>query len=218
MTNGAPPDSGDRNSEAHQSVFARELHGRERWWREDELVNQRITWLLTMQAVIGTAYGFVRYRIAEIMYWNLQKGPPDVDAVRYLDVLRLFAVCLVTIGIVGSVVSFAGICAAHHAQRTLQQQYSDTALEVSSLTTGLGHLTALATPLLFICAWLAAAFLFRQPCECEKVTHAPPYDTSSSDCAIQKRHLPQPRGIFAMPAGSERNPASTFSYSGRLFA
>jgi hypothetical protein len=43
-------------------------HTQERWWQEDELVNQRTTWLLTTQGVLGTAYGFLVYRIAEVKY------------------------------------------------------------------------------------------------------------------------------------------------------
>jgi hypothetical protein len=158
MSNGSQADLEER-----RLAFEKEMHGRERWWREDELVNQRTTWLLTTQAVLGTAYGFVRYRIAEIAHRNLAKVPFDFDADRYLDTLRLFASFVVGIGIVGSVVSLAGIYAAHHAQKTLQQQYSDT-LGVSSLTTRMGHWAALATPLLFIFAWSMAAILFRQTC------------------------------------------------------
>lgn len=149
--------------EERRLAFEKEVHGRERWWREDELVNQRTTWLLTTQAVLGTAYGFVRYRIAEITHRNLDKLPSEFNAGPYLDTLRLFASCLVAIGIVGSLVTFAGIYAAHRAQRSLQQQYT-VSLGVTTFTTCLGHVTALATPFLFIVAWGVAAFMFRQTC------------------------------------------------------
>ena len=155
--------TGPQSDFERQLAFEKEIHGRERWWREDELVNQRTTWLLTTQAVLGTAYGFVRYRIAEIMHRNPAKELFDFDAGPYLDTLRLFASCLVAIGIVGSVVSFVGIYAAHQAQKALQRQYRKS-LGVSVHTTRLGHLTALATPSLFIIAWGLAAFIFRQKC------------------------------------------------------
>lgn len=144
-------------------AFEKEVHGRERWWREDELINQRTTWLLTTQAVLGTAYGFVRYRIAELTHQNLAKGLPDFDLKPYLETLRVFATCLVTIGIVSSLVTLMGIFAAQWAQKFLQKQYGRH-LGVNPLTTRLGHLTALATPSLFIIAWAWAAFLFRQAC------------------------------------------------------
>lgn len=142
-------------------VFDRERHARERWWREDELVNQRTTWLLTTQAVLGTAYGFVRYRIAEIAHRNPDKIPYDYDADRYLETLGLFAGCLVAIGMVGSIVSFFGIWAAHRAQKALQAHYTEFNLGVSPSTTRMGHWTARSTPLLFIIAWGFAFIIFR---------------------------------------------------------
>lgn len=140
-------------------AFEEEVHGRERWWREDELINQRTTWLLTTQAVLGTAYGFVRYRIAELTHQNLAKSLADFKLEPYLDTLRLFAHCLVAIGIIGSMVTLIGILAAHQAQRALQRQYRRP-LGVTNLTTFLGHFTALATPALFIIAWALAACWF----------------------------------------------------------
>lgn len=142
-------------------MFDRERHARERWWREDELVNQRTTWLLTTQAVLGTAYGFVRYRIAEITHWDFAKGPIDYVAGPYLETLGLFAYYLVCIGITGSSVSFVGILAAHQAQRSLRRQFPEFSLGVTPFVTLVGHMTALATPFLFIVAWSVAMYLFK---------------------------------------------------------
>ena len=175
--------------EERRLAFDRERHARERWWREDELVNQRTTWLLTTQAVLGTAYGFVRYRIAEITHRNLAKTPYDYDPDRYLDTLRLFANCLVAIGIVGSIVSLIGIYAAHQAQRALQRHYGDY-LGVSPTTTLMGHWTALATPLLFIVAWAMAFIVFL--CNCQSVPQCPAAQAPAPVSAPAPAPLPSP--------------------------
>src|SRR6185312_17423895 len=46
--------------------FERECHARDRWWQEDRLINQRLTWLLTSHGVIGAGYAWLKHRISEI--------------------------------------------------------------------------------------------------------------------------------------------------------
>ncbi len=144
-------------TEAKQSLALEiEKQAHERWWREDELVNQRMTWLLTTQGVLGTAFGFILYRIAEVNY--AQEDPPKIDPSSYVDILTLLAKFLVAIGIVSSVMSGIGILAACLAQHSLRKQCGKF-LGVTLWTTWMGHLVALFTPILFIFAWNNGAML-----------------------------------------------------------
>jgi hypothetical protein len=130
-------------------------HAHDRWWQEDELVNQRTTWLLTTQGVLGTAYGFLLYRIAEVKYTvELQE---KLEAGLYIDALTTLANIVALIGSGSAFVSFIGILAACIAQHSLSKLYRKN-LGVTKLTTWTGHAVAAATPLLCILAW---AYLWR---------------------------------------------------------
>jgi hypothetical protein len=115
-----------------------------------------MTWLLTTQGVLGTAFGFMLYRIAEVNY--ALDDPPKFDPSNYVDILSLLAKFLVAIGIVSSVMSFIGILAACLAQHSLRKQCGKF-LGVTLWTTWMGHLVALFTPILFIFAWNNGAML-----------------------------------------------------------
>ena len=131
-----------------------EEHGRQRWWHEDGLVNQRITWLLTTQGVVAGAYGFLVYRICGVAFGAAESMPTgDVDG--YLAMLSRYAGLLVIIGIVTSFVSFAGTAAACLAQYLIARKYQ-FGTGVSAFTTLLGWCTALATPVLCMVAWTIA--------------------------------------------------------------
>ncbi len=139
--------------------FEIEKHARERWWHEDNLVNQRTTWLLTTQGVLGTAFGFVKYRIAELSFRAIDK-PVEFKLPDYVETLRVFADCLTAIGLVSALAAWAGIYAAHRAQRALQASHGPY-LGVTEHTTRLGYAVGLSTPMLCIVAWLVALSLFR---------------------------------------------------------
>lgn len=143
-----------------QSHFDFEIqkHAHERWWHEDELVNQRTTWLLTTQGVLGTAYGFVRYRIAEVKYRSLEL-PQNSDSSLYVDTLSMFSKFLATIGVGSSLMSLLGIFAACLAQNALRQQCGSY-LGVTERTTMIGQFVAISTPVLCICAWIVACVYF----------------------------------------------------------
>jgi hypothetical protein len=125
-------------------------HAHERWWQEDELVNQRTTWLLTTQGVLGTAYGFLLYRIAEVRYTlELQE---KLEAGRFVDELERLAGIVAIIGIGSSGMSFMGILAACIAQHCLSRLHGNI-LGVNKWTTVAGQAVAVFTPLLCIGAW-----------------------------------------------------------------
>ncbi|MBD8528425.1 MULTISPECIES: hypothetical protein [unclassified Massilia] len=132
-----------------------EKHAHERWWQEDELVNQRTTWLLTTQAVLGTAYGFLLYRIAEVRYSFAD--PPVANAAHYIDVLLMLTHFLAVIGIGSATMSMAGIFAACRAQYALRN--NSPFLGVTPGTTAVGQLVAVGTPVLFIMAWIGSFLL-----------------------------------------------------------
>jgi hypothetical protein len=143
-------DEPDPGPESSSLQFEIKKHAHERWWREDELVNQRMTWLLTTQGVLGTAFGFILYRIAEVNY-SLE-SPPKLYTVHYVNILSLFSNFLVAIGIGSSFMSFMGILAACLAQYSLRKQCGDF-LGVTVWTTWMGHLVAVFTPILCVIAW-----------------------------------------------------------------
>lgn len=130
-----------------------EKHAHERWWHEDELVNQRTTWLLTTQGVLGTAYAFVLYRIAEVRY-SLEI-PAKFDVCPYIHKLSVFSNFLAAIGIGSSTMSLLGIIAACLAQHALRKKCGNY-LGVTRRTTWMGHSVAVWTPILCVVAWMVA--------------------------------------------------------------
>jgi ABC-type multidrug transport system permease subunit len=140
--------------------FEIERHARERWWHEDNLINQRTTWLLTTQGVLATAFGFVKYRAAELSFRS-PSNTPEFKYDEYVQTLQIFSDGLAAIGIVSSLVSLIGIFAAQKAQRALQRTHG-TYLGVASQTTRIGHFVAMFTPILCIAAWLVALAVFRK--------------------------------------------------------
>lgn len=136
-----------------------EKHARERWWHEDDLVNQRTTWLLTTQGILAAGYAFLRYRIAELL-----EGRPlaQVDWFKraYLQELETLANAIAIVGLVSCAVTFLGIFAAVAAQRALGRQYAFV-LGVTRWTTLTGQIVGLATPALCALAWMAAWAVFK---------------------------------------------------------
>jgi hypothetical protein len=117
-------------------------------------VNQRITWLLTTQGVVGGAYGFVVYRVCGVAFGAADSMPAgDVD--EYLATLAGYAGLLVNIGLVTSAVSLAGTAAACLAQYFIARKYR-FGVGVSGVTTAIGWGTALSTPILCVAAWTIA--------------------------------------------------------------
>ena len=138
--------------------FEIKKHAHERWWHEYELINQRTTWLLTTQGVVGTAYGFILYRIAEVKY-----GVGDVPAHgpgAFIDSLSMLSDFLSAIGMGSSIMSAIGIYAACAAQKALKRKCGDY-LGVTPKTTRMGQTVAVSTPGLCIAAWIFATIYFR---------------------------------------------------------
>ena len=44
------------------------------WWHENDLINQRITWLLTSHSLLCAGFAWLKYRIAEITFDDKAKS------------------------------------------------------------------------------------------------------------------------------------------------
>lgn len=108
-----------------------------RWWQEDTLVNQRLTWLLQSQGLLFAGYGLL-----------VTRGPGENGS----DALKA---ALPWIGISVSSLISIGISAAWRAQEMLKARYSQDGVQVgvSSLTTRSGRLPAGILPFVFIAGW-----------------------------------------------------------------
>lgn len=151
---------GSASVEERRLNFEVEKHARERWWHEDELINQRTSWLLTTQGVLGTAFGFIKYRVAELTF-KVPGAQPEFEYSKYIGTLKVFADALVAIGLLGATMSLLGIYAAKRAQGYLRSVYG-AHLGVNPFTTRIGHFVSMSTPLLCILAWLVAFAVFRR--------------------------------------------------------
>ena len=147
-------------------AFEVEKHARERWWKEDLLVHQRITWLLTASGILGAGFGWLKYRVAElkynptssstdvvgfIVYPSVGRDPKD----RYLQVLEQLANVLAGLGFSVAACLFVGLLAACWAQYKLDEKYRPMEVElgVNKWTTRLGQCAACAMPLICMFAW-----------------------------------------------------------------
>ena len=127
----------------------KEKHARERWWQEDNLVNQRLNWLLTSQSLIGAGYGFLITKIStEACSMTTQELHLFIQISRGGPMLGFLLSCFL----------LAGLHAALQAQKELQLLNPNIRLGVSNRTTWLGHATARGVPFLFATVWAFAFF------------------------------------------------------------
>jgi hypothetical protein len=114
-------------------------HLRERWWHEDHLVNQRLTWLLTSQTLLFAA-----------LAWLIPLREDD----------DLWIWMIIVGGVLTSSIVLTGIEAAKRAQDDLLGKWPEIREGIDSESRELGSLTSLALPYIFIFAWvLAFSFL-----------------------------------------------------------
>lgn len=113
--------------------FEKEKFARTRWWQEDSLVNNRLTWLLTSQGLLFAGYGVAA------------KEPALANATAAIPLAGL-AVC---------VVLAVAIQAAWRAQFVLEEDYKRGKIQlgVHARTTFWGRFPGYALPAIFILAW-----------------------------------------------------------------
>ena len=151
-------------------------------------MNERLTWLFTMQGLMWGGYAFLRYRMTEIAFAMADKKPSDVDS--YIDALANVAWWVQLIGAVSALIIFASVLAAVFAQHELQKQYKPIQLGVTNETTHAGHGAGLAAPFLCVVAW-GITFSLLPP--------RPPVPTESSPPATQSEPAPAPRANAINP-------------------
>ena len=110
--------------------------------REDGLVNYRLTWMLTTQALLFAALALLAGK--------------DIDA----EMRATLAWLLPRIGIALSVIAFLGVMAANIAITDLKRKWEKLAYDKAPRPYGgpwawrLGVIPSLALPLLFFVAWI----------------------------------------------------------------
>ena len=117
-----------------------EKHAHARWWQEDTLVNNRITWLLQSQILLIAVYGlFARLP---------SKSAETLELEQLLAMLPFlgFSICLVI---------SIGIHAAWEAQRILKDHYLKQEIEIGvhNATNWGGKITGYMLPLVFAGGW-----------------------------------------------------------------
>lgn len=114
-----------------------------RWFNEDALVNQRLTWLLLAQGLLFAAYGTLATKAVDAC---------DDKATYLFSVLGLIS----AVGQIFAVLIFSGIGAAVCAQWILHDRYAapKDPIGVHTATTIVGWLTGLFVPVVFFGAWL----------------------------------------------------------------
>jgi hypothetical protein len=110
-------------------------HLRERWWHEDHLVNQRLTWLLTSQTLLFAA-----------LAWLIPLREDD----------DLWIWMIIVGGILTSGIVLMGIGAAKNAQDNLLEKWPEIREGIDGESRELGSLTSIVLPCIFIFAWLLA--------------------------------------------------------------
>lgn len=138
-------------------AFAVERHARERWWHEEELINQRLGWLLTAQGVIGAGYAWLMHRIAEIATEVAKAPSAEIRSAlsAYRERLIELSGALWGIGVVMAAFVFVGVLAAVFAQRSLREHYRHHPFQlgISAGTTIAGQAVAVSVPLVCMLAW-----------------------------------------------------------------
>lgn len=132
--------------ETEKLFLEKERIAHSRWWQEDALVNNRLTWLLQSQVVLFAAYGFLARTDGKV--------PVELKALVAALPWLGFAVC---------VVIALGVRAAWRAQRVLSDQYSKFGIVVGvdPITTTVGRIPGYVMPLIFAGGW---GWLFKSYC------------------------------------------------------
>jgi hypothetical protein len=150
--------------EAIQSVNAdKESTIRSRWWREEDLVNQRLTWLFASHGLLAVGYAWLRYRIADIRYNPDDFSDGPVDATAYIRELQDLMNILAGVGAGVAFFVLCGLMAAWYAQRLIWARNPELDLGASIGTTNTGRIVALCVPMACLFVWAYATFEQSKP-------------------------------------------------------
>lgn len=137
---------------------------------EDYLINQRITWLISIQSFLIATFGFSYQKKFEILSLNISKVEPlkDTQLEKFNDLISkydTFLIILTIIGIAVSIIALLSTNAAHSAIDVLSSEWKkispDNGLELPGIIGGgskkahrYGKVLAELLPWFFLGIWL----------------------------------------------------------------
>jgi len=178
MANDSPPQQPRSLGETYTTDERKVLL--QRWFNEDSLINQRLTWLLLAQGLLFAAYGTLATKLIDAC------GERAEFALDLINSIGLFGIIL------SSTISI-GIVAAIAAQLVLYFQHKQPSepIGVNTITTIAGWFAGIAVPLVFILAWATIP----RP-DLQTLTSECP-STSSTPAALNSEPLDPVRGASA---------------------
>jgi hypothetical protein len=106
---------------------------------EHELINRRVTWLLTSQSILFVAYGMVLDKLTD-------KGKPFLQAIAMIGpLISIF----ILVSIIAAMLAKYLLCRKYRKDSNKKEE----PFGVSIWTTWLGFVPDIALPLVFIFAW-----------------------------------------------------------------
>ena len=116
-------------------------HIRKLWEHEDNLINQRMTWLGVTQTILFAAYGL-------LLTVKLPEGDPNIENQKELITL------LPIIGLATSILILVGIIAAIFAMKEIKKQCKLDCLGIKNHIIYMGLTCGVGLPIVFVIAWL----------------------------------------------------------------
>jgi len=130
------------STDNHSMINCNDInHVRQLWEHEDNLINQRMTWLGITQSLLFTAYGVLLTR-------NLSKGSELAATVSELEFI------IPIIGVATSALILLGIVAAVLAMKHIKDTCKLNCLGITNYTTYMGLGCGAGLPIVFIFSWL----------------------------------------------------------------
>jgi len=144
--------------EGQRLIHTKQRMALQRWWQEDKLVHNRLSWLLTSQTIMFAGYGITARSLAEPPkpYGDPFPFPyaPD-SAQRATALLHHLSDGLPVAGVVLCLIIAIGVWSARFAQRLLSMEHQGSAIKVgvSPQTSWGGMLPSFLIPLIFAGMW-----------------------------------------------------------------
>ncbi len=126
------------SKEKTRLLLDQEKVARARWWQEDTLVNNRLTWLLQSQVILFAAYGWVEKSTKD------PNKPEELSELLNILPLIGLSICLI--------ISIS-VNAAWKAQHILEKEYKQFTLGVNESTTNAGRVSGYLLPVIFLLSW-----------------------------------------------------------------
>lgn len=135
----------------------KEKFAHSRWWKEDDLVNNRLSWLLRSQVILFATYGII-YKFSDqngfihnfFVFFKKEHCDQLNRIINSIPYISFFICIFITIG----------ICAAWEAQEKLFKFYKKEGINlgVDRVTSKGGKFSGITLPIIFIGGW---GYLYR---------------------------------------------------------